>query len=58
MGGFVQMEGFLSTTLDYEKALEFYKGDKKKNTLIEIKIEVNKLGGELDWGFANIQEYS
>ena len=57
MGGFVQMEGFLSTTLGYEKALKIYKGW-EKNTLIEIKIEVNKLGGELDWGFANIQEYS
>ena len=53
-GGFVQMEGFLSTSLSEQKALNFFSLRKRNNTLIEIKVRADGLGGQLDWGFASI----
>ena len=56
-GGYVEMEGFLSTSLEKEKAFKNYEHG-KKNTMMEIRVSVNGLGGELDWGFAEITKIS
>ena len=51
------MEGFLSTSLSQEQAMKHYKLF-SKDTLIEIEVKVDKLGGDLDWGFASIEHCS
>ncbi len=53
--GFVEMEGFLSTTLKFKLAKEFY-----TNVIIEIEINKSNLGDELDNGFVymNLHNYS
>ena len=51
--GFVQLEGFISTTLDYDKVHNFI-----GNMLMEITVDKDDLGGELDNGFALISEES
>ena len=56
IGGFVEMEGFLSTSYDLGAALAFYSGE--KNALLEIEVNVDELEGELNWGFANIEDCS
>ena len=56
-GGFVEMEGFLSTSLEKDQALSNYEC-REKNTIVEVNVKVDQLGGELDWGFADITESS
>ena len=51
------MEGFLSTSLEKDQALKNYE-IWKKNTIIQVNVKVDGLGGELDWGFANITKCS
>ena len=51
------MEGFLSTTHSERMAIKLY-GRMNKNAIIEISVETEKLGGELDWGFASIEHCS
>ena len=53
VGGFIQMEGFISTSKIVEQAYGFF-GD----TWIEIRVNLENLGGEIDWGFAYIDEIS
>ena len=55
--GYVQMEGFLSTSLEEEQVLINYKGY-NKDTIIEIQVKANEFGGDLDYGFASIQHCS
>ena len=51
------MDGFLSTSLDFDKAFEFV--DKyKNNAFLYIEIRKENLGDFTDWGFAYIKEYS
>ena len=49
VGGFIQMEGFTSTSWKPEQAAGFF-----KDTWIEVKVNLDNLGGEMDWGFADI----
>ena len=56
-GGFVEMEGFLSTSVEKDEAFRNYK-IWKKNTIIQINVKVDGLGGEMDWGFADIAKCS
>ena len=51
------MEGFLSTSRSETRAMKFY-DEAKKNAILEISVEIDKLGGELDWGFASIEHCS
>ena len=51
------MEGFLSTSLEKDQALKNYQ-IWNKNTIVEVNVKVDGLGGELDWGFANITKCS
>lgn len=51
------MEGFLSTSLDESAALGHFQRF-RKNTLIQINVKIDNLKGPLDWGFANIKEWS
>ena len=51
--GFIQMEGFMSTSLSYDKISNFI-----DNALIEITVFKDDLGGELDNGFAYLKEIS
>ena len=51
------MEGFLSTSRSERIAMKFY-DEWKKDAIIEISVEIEKLGGELDWGFASIEHCS
>ena len=47
------MEGFTSTSIVVEQATGFYDG-----TWIEIRVDLDNLGGEVDWGFADVKEIS
>ena len=47
------MEGFTSTSIAVEQAYGFY-----GNTWIEIRVNLENLGGEIDWGFADVKEIS
>ena len=47
------MEGFTSTSLIMAKAVGFM-----VNTLVEIRVDTENLGGDLDWGFAFLEEMS
>lgn len=47
IGGFVEMEGFLSTTLNQEITLNY-----QPDVIVQISINKNNLGDELDNGFA------
>ena len=62
IGGFVQMEGFLSSSLEEDISLRYFfekkSEEKSKNTLIEIVVKSENLGGNLDWGFASIKDSS
>ena len=51
------MEGFLSSSLSEKVALRFTK-NYSYNSLIEIEVRKEDLGGNLDWGFADIQKFS
>ena len=56
------MEGFLSSSLEQDIGLRYFfvkKPEQKfKNTLVEIVVKRENLGGDLDWGFASIKENS
>ena len=62
IGGFVQMEGFLSSSLQQDISLRYFfekKPEKySKNALVEIVVKGENLGGDLDWGFAYIKDSS
>ena len=47
------MEGFTSASIVVEQATGFYDG-----TWIEIRVDLDNLGGEVDWGFADVKEIS
>ena len=51
------MEGFLSCSLSLDAVLEHYVKF-NKNTLLEIRVDVECLKGYLDWGFASIKHCS
>jgi hypothetical protein len=53
VGGFIQMEGFLSTTLREEVSFLF-----ASNALFIIDIPVSNLNGPQDHGFAHMSSYS
>ena len=53
VGRFIQMEGFTSTSWNKDQAASFI-----KDTWIEVKVNLNDLRGEMDWGFAEIAEMS
>ena len=53
VGGFIQIEGFTSTAINVEQASGFYGG-----TWMEIRVKLENLGGEIDWGFADIAKIS
>ena len=52
-GGYIQLEGFTSTSLSSIQASSFI-----TDTWIEIKVNIDNLGGEMDWGFAYVEEMS
>ena len=52
-GGFLELEGFISTTLSKKVGLRF-----SKNVLLEIIISFENLGGMFDNGFASIRCFS
>ena len=52
-GGYIQLEGFTSTSLSAIQASSFI-----KDTWIQIKVNVDNLGGEIDWGFAYVEAMS
>ena len=56
------MEGFLSSSLEQDIGLRYLfekkSEQKSKNTLVEIVVKSENLGGDLDWGFAYIKESS
>ena len=52
-GGYIQLEGFTSTSLSAIQASSFI-----SNTWIEIKVNFENLGGEIDWGFAYVEKMS
>ena len=56
------MEGFLSPSLEQDVGLRYFfekkPEEKSKNTLIEIVVRSENLGGDLDWGFAYIKDCS
>ena len=52
IGNYIQMEGFLSTSLSYDMAADF--AWNRGNTIIEIRVETGELGGDVDYGFANL----
>ena len=52
-GGYIQLEGFTSTSLSAIQASSFI-----ADTWIEIKVNIDNLGGEMDWGFAYVEEMS
>ena len=58
IGGFVQMEGFLSSSLEQDIGLRYFLEKRAKNTLIEIIVKTENLGVDLDWGFAHVKKYS
>ena len=47
------MEGFISTSIVVEQASGFF-----EDTWIEIRVNPDNLGGEVDWGFADIKDIS
>ena len=47
------MEGFTSASLAFEHALPFM-----KQTMFIIKVKKENLGGDIDYGFADINKYS
>ena len=49
IGGFIQLEGFTSTSTDILGPFKFI-----KDSVIEIKVNLDNLGGEIDWGFASV----
>ena len=49
IGGFIQLEGFTSTSTDILGAFRFI-----KDSVLEIKVNHDNLGGEIDWGFASV----
>ena len=51
------MEGFFSSSLAEKVGLRFAH-DYSYNSLIEIEVKKKNLGGDLDWGFADIQNFS
>ena len=51
--GYLQMEGFTSTSLSLLKAVGFM-----TNTLVEIRVDTENLGGDIDWGFASVEAMS
>ena len=51
------MEGFFSSSLAEKVGLRFAH-DYSYNSLIEIEVKKENLGGDLDWGFADIQNFS
>ena len=51
------MEGFLSTSLEEEQAMKIFK-QFGKDSIIEVHVKANELGGGLDWGFADISHCS
>ena len=53
IGGFIQLEGFTSTSTDILGALRFI-----KDTVIEIRVNLDNLGGEIDWGFASVKDFA
>ena len=53
IGGYIGTEGFLSTSRCRSKGIEF-----AMNTLMEIEIDKDNLGGEEDNGFADISKES
>ena len=53
IGGFIQLEGFTSTSTDILGALRFI-----KDTVIEIRVNLDNLGGEIDWGFASVEDFA
>ena len=53
VGGFIQIEGFTSTAINVEQASGFYGG-----TWMEIRVKLENLGGEIDWGFADVDKIS
>ena len=53
VGGFIQIEGFTSTAINVEQASGFYAG-----TWMEIRVKLENLGGEIDWGFADVDKIS
>ena len=56
IGNYIQMEGFLSTSLSYDMAADF--AWNRGNTIIEIRVETGELGGDADCGFANLEKIS
>ena len=57
IGGFVQMEGFLSSSLKLDVALQHY-AQYGNNTLVEIRVNAGNFKGDLDWGFASLRHCS
>lgn len=53
IGGFIQLEGFISTSTDVLGAYKFI-----KDTVLEIRVNHDNLGGEIDWGFASVEKFA
>ena len=53
IGGFIQLEGFTSTSTDVLAPFKFI-----KDTVIEIRVNLDNLGGEIDWGFASVEKFA
>ena len=53
IGGFLQLEGFISTSTDILGSFKFI-----KDTVIEIRVSLDNFGGEIDWGFASVEDFA
>ena len=57
IGGYVQLEGFISASLKEDIAVN-HAMSRKYEAIIEISVKEDNMGGAMDWGFAYLRDYS